>query len=95
MGDAIVKGGRYDALLEKFGKKAAAVGCAFLLDDMQIALSAQGALKDEPDKVSWIVYDESGRAEAIDEVKKLREIIKKLSSGSENPLNRVLLPHNT
>ena len=73
VGDAIVKGGRYDALLEKFGKKAAAVGCAFLLDDMQIALSAQGALKDEPDKVSWIVYDESGRAEAIDEVKKLRE----------------------
>ena len=72
VGDAIVKGGRYDALLERFGKKAAAVGCVFLIDDIQIALSAQGALKEEADTVSWIVYDENGRVEALDEVKKLR-----------------------
>ncbi|MCR4923600.1 MAG: ATP phosphoribosyltransferase regulatory subunit [Lachnospiraceae bacterium] len=31
-GDAIVKGGRYDNLLEKFGKKAAAIGFAVVVD---------------------------------------------------------------
>ncbi|MBR6257411.1 MAG: ATP phosphoribosyltransferase regulatory subunit [Lachnospiraceae bacterium] len=72
VGDAIVKGGRYDGLLERFGKRAAAVGCAFLLDDMQAALSAQGVLKDEEEALSWIIYDENGRAEAIEEIKKLR-----------------------
>ena len=72
VGDAIVKGGRYDGLLERFGKRAPAVGCAFLLDDMQAALSAQGVLKNEEEALSWIVYDENGRAEAIEEIKKLR-----------------------
>ena len=72
VGDAIVKGGRYDELLTRFGKKAGAVGCVFLLDDMQVALSAQGVLKEDEESVSWIVYDDNGRQEALEEIKKLR-----------------------
>ena len=72
VGDAIVKGGRYDELLSRFGKNAGAVGCVFLLDDMQIALSTQGVLKEEAESVSWIVYDDNGREEALEEIKKLR-----------------------
>ncbi len=73
VGDAILKGGRYDKLLERFGKDAPAVGCVFLLDDLQSALSAQGLLKEETEPVSWIVYDEGGRVEAIEEIRKLRD----------------------
>lgn len=73
VGDAIVKGGRYDRLLARFGKDAPAVGCVFLLDDMQAALSAQGVLKEEAEPVSWIVYDEQGRKEALEELRRLRE----------------------
>ena len=79
VGDAIVKGGRYDGLLEKFGKKAAAVGCAFLLDDMQSALSAQGILEHEEECISWIIYDEAGRKEALSAIKKSRADGKKVA----------------
>ena len=33
VGDAIVKGGRYDTLLSQFGKKAPAIGFVILIDD--------------------------------------------------------------
>ena len=79
VGDAIVKGGRYDALLERFGKKAAAVGCAFLLDDMQSALSAQGILEHDEESIGWIIYDESGRSKALAEIKRSRSEGKKVS----------------
>ena len=38
-GDAIVKGGRYNQLLEKFGKDAPSVGFAIYLDDLMSAIS--------------------------------------------------------
>lgn len=40
-GDAIVKGGRYDTLLEHFGKPAPAIGFAIVVDDLLWALSRQ------------------------------------------------------
>ena len=73
VGDAVVKGGRYDELLARFGKPAPAVGCVFLLDDLEAALSAQGGLHEEPEAISWIIYDEEGRADALEEIRKLRE----------------------
>ena len=72
VGDAIVKGGRYDSLLRRFGHDAPAVGCVFLLDDIQSALRSQGEAKEEGESVSWIVYDEGGREEALEEIRKLR-----------------------
>ena len=41
VGDAIVKGGRYGSLLQKFGKDAPAVGFVILIDDLMQALSRQ------------------------------------------------------
>ena len=40
-GDAVVKGGRYDSLLGQFGKEAASVGFAVVIDQLMIALSRQ------------------------------------------------------
>ena len=41
IGDAIVKGGRYDHLLQKFGKEASAIGFVVVVDDMLEALNRQ------------------------------------------------------
>lgn len=41
IGDAIVKGGRYNQLLQKFGKDAAAIGFVVVVDDMMEALKRQ------------------------------------------------------
>ena len=41
IGDAVVKGGRYDNLLKKFGKDAAAIGFVIVIDDLLEALSRQ------------------------------------------------------
>ena len=38
-GDAIVTGGRYDHLLEKFGKQTPSIGFAIIIDELQNALS--------------------------------------------------------
>ncbi|MCI6731069.1 MAG: ATP phosphoribosyltransferase regulatory subunit, partial [Lachnospiraceae bacterium] len=40
-GDYIVTGGRYDKLLEQFGKKAPSVGFAIVVDQLMLALSRQ------------------------------------------------------
>lgn len=40
-GDAIVTGGRYDNLLKQFGKNAPAIGFAFIVDSLMLALSRQ------------------------------------------------------
>ena len=41
IGDAVVKGGRYDNLLKRFGKDAAAIGFVIVIDDLLEALSRQ------------------------------------------------------
>ena len=40
-GDAVVRGGRYDHLLEKFGKDTPSIGFAILLDELMGALGRQ------------------------------------------------------
>ena len=40
-GEALVTGGRYDNLIEQFGKKASAVGLAIVLDQLMDALASQ------------------------------------------------------
>ena len=42
VGDAIAKGGRYDDLLEKFGKGTPAVGFGLVIDELMMALTRQG-----------------------------------------------------
>ena len=38
-GDAVVRGGRYDHLLEKFGKETPSIGFAIIIDELMNALS--------------------------------------------------------
>lgn len=40
-GDAVVRGGRYDHLLEKFGKNTPSIGFAIILDELMSALNRQ------------------------------------------------------
>ncbi len=73
VGDAIVKGGRYDNLLGKFGKESPAVGFVFLVDDILNALSAQKILKDKEECLEWVVYLPGRRKEALKYIRERRE----------------------
>lgn len=73
VGDAIVTGGRYDTLLAKFGKDAAAIGFMVLIDDLMEALYRQ-EIKTE---VAWnkknIYYNKNNYAEKLSEAIELRK----------------------
>lgn len=71
IGDAIVKGGRYDNLLEKFGKKAPAIGFAIVVDDLLEALSRQNIRVDIGTTDTMIVYKENVHERALAEAKAL------------------------
>lgn len=72
VGDAIVKGGRYDKLLEKFGKVAPAIGFMIVIDDLTTALKAAG--KNAIDNTNRIVilYREEELKNAIIKANALR-----------------------
>ena len=64
-GEYIVAGGRYDKLLEQFGKKAAAVGFAIMADQLLLALSRQKIRIDVKMNDTIILYDQQARDKAI------------------------------
>ena len=76
-GDAIVKGGRYDCLLSKFGKSANAVGFVFMVDDIMTALSSLGIIENPKPSVYWVVYNEDKAIEAY----------KKINDNRKNGIN--------
>lgn len=73
VGDAIVKGGRYDGLLTRFGKEAPAIGCVFLLDDIMSALTTQKLTPEITEQTVWFVYDGVHREEAMRQMIEHRE----------------------
>lgn len=73
VGDAVVKGGRYDALLSKFGKKAPAIGFVILIDDLMQALTRQNIAISLNDNKRVLTYTEDDFAAVIEEAKALRE----------------------
>ena len=73
VGDAIVKGGRYDALLSKFGKKAPAIGFVILIDDLMQALTRQNIAIALNENKRVLTYTEDDFAAVIEEAKALRE----------------------
>ena len=81
-GDAIVKGGRYDHLLEKFGKESASIGFVIVIDELN-ALIRQKVRIVYTRKNTLILYDEGKQREAIALAKDFRrkakntELIKK------------------
>lgn len=72
VGDAIVKGGRYDNLLKTFGKDAPAVGFVVVLDDLMTALSSQRIALSVKEKHAVVVYEKAAFAEALARAKELR-----------------------
>lgn len=72
-GEPVVAGGRYDNLMEQFGKKSGAVGFAILLDSVMAALSRQRIPISYPWPDTLILYPDSMSREAIGEACRLRE----------------------
>lgn len=66
VGDAVAKGGRYDALLEKFGKKAAAIGFVISIDQLMVALKEQHIVVQSDKKNAILVYEPKSIGKAID-----------------------------
>lgn len=63
-GDAIVRGGRYDHLLEKFGKNTPSIGFAVIVDELMSALSRQ-KIQIEAAHTNLIVYTQATQKWAI------------------------------
>lgn len=64
-GDYIVTGGRYDKLLEQFGKKAPSVGFAIVVDQLMLALSRQKIEIPVNMANTIILYDHDARLAGI------------------------------
>ena len=64
-GDAIVKGGRYDRLTEKFGKQSPAIGFAIVVDELMNALFRQKVRIVYTRKNTIVLYDEERKREAL------------------------------
>ncbi|MCD7862343.1 MAG: ATP phosphoribosyltransferase regulatory subunit [Lachnospiraceae bacterium] len=73
VGDAIVKGGRYDRLLHYFGKDAPAVGFAVVVDDVMEALDDQHTVSVGPNERLKVTYrDEEDYYDALKKAMALR-----------------------
>ena len=72
VGDAIVKGGRYNKLLGCFGKSTPAIGFAVVIDDLLLSLERQNGTYQEKPVVQKITYIESTYAEKLKMAQTLR-----------------------
>ena len=75
VGDAVVKGGRYDNLLHQFGKEAPAIGFMVVIDELIEALDRQKVDLPLPEEKTRLIYDSSDRndfAAKLAEAKKMR-----------------------
>lgn len=73
VGDAIVKGGRYDKLLGYFGKKSPAIGFVVVVDDLLCALARQKEYTIELEEIQILTYEANSYEQHLLEAKKLRE----------------------
>lgn len=71
-GDAIVTGGRYDNLVQQFGKQTPAIGLAFVLDQLMEALQNQGTDIDARELDYLILYRSANREKALHLASELR-----------------------
>lgn len=79
-GDAIVKGGRYDHLMEKFGKASPSIGFVIVVDELMNAFARQKLEISYKRKNTFVLYEENRQAEAILLAKEFR------SSGKQTEL---------
>jgi len=73
VGDAIVNGGRYDKLLQCFGKGAPAIGFMAVMDDLMAALSRQKIQIPKSPKNTLIIYQTKYFKEALTLATTLRQ----------------------
>lgn len=73
VGAPIIKGGRYDNLLLQFGKDAAAVGFATVIDDILEAKVRQKIAIQEPDQVEKVYYNSDNFADKLAVVTEMRK----------------------
>lgn len=71
-GEALIKGGRYNQLMKHFGKPAASIGFAIVVDNLLMALSRQKIEMEEEEGVTVITYRKENRIQAIQKAKELR-----------------------
>lgn len=72
VGDAIVKGGRYDSLLSRFGKDAPAIGFMIVVDDLLAAMSRQGVMISGVERCEKLYYTEDNFKEQLMCAKRMR-----------------------
>lgn len=72
-GEPIVKGGRYDKLLKYFGKDAASIGFAVVVDQLLAALTRQKAEPYVKQNYQLIAYDGKFQKEAIAQARARRK----------------------
>lgn len=68
VGNAVVKGGRYDNLLHQFGKEAPAIGFTIVVDDIMEALDCQKVEHVLPAPKTKLVYHAGDRADFQDKL---------------------------
>ena len=73
VGDAIVKGGRYDNLLKTFGKDAPAVGVVVVLDDLMTAMASQKIILSAKEEHGILVYEKAAFERALLRAGELRK----------------------
>lgn len=71
-GEAVAKGGRYDTLMDHFGKPAPATGFAFVVDRLMSALARQKVDMDVSVHKVLIIYQTSQAREAVAKAVELR-----------------------
>lgn len=71
-GEPVAKGGRYDTLMDHFGKPAPAIGFVFVVDRLMSALSRQKVKQDTEVSKTLIVYRPSQAEQAIEKAMELR-----------------------
>lgn len=71
-GEALIKGGRYNQLMKHFGKPAASIGFAIVVDNLLMALSRQKIEMEGEEGVTVITYRKENRIQAIQKAKELR-----------------------
>lgn len=72
VGDAIVKGGRYDTLLGRFGKEAPAIGFMIAVDDLLLAMDRQKVMIAKPERPMQIYYNKENFSDKLKEARELR-----------------------
>lgn len=90
-GDAIATGGRYDNLVEQFGKKTPAIGLAFVLDELMSALDSQQVDIGARESDILVLYRSANREQAIEIGNQLRaekKPVRLMRKNADTPLDK-------